>query len=305
MCPTSRAAAGGRIRSSTFSTPDEEEDLLVSEVVAVILARGLGSRMRDRRGEIGGLTEEQDAAASAGLKALVPLSSGDDPPRPFLDYALNALGDAGFRNVGIVVAPDHRAMADAYSGDRTPTRLTLEFIVQAEPLGTADAVRAARTFVGARPFVVLNADNLYPTDVLSTLRRLNGPGLPGFYRDELVRSSGIPPERVASYALLRVGGDGVLHDLIEKPGIERIADAGPRAFISMNCWRFDERIFEACRDVPRSSRGEFELPEAVRLAVIRGVMFQVFPARGPVLDLSGRDDIRNVETRLAGLDVRL
>ena len=28
----------------------------------------------------------------------------------------------------------------------------------------------------------------------------------------------------------------------------------------MNCWRFDARIFDACRDVPRSARGEFELP---------------------------------------------
>jgi glucose-1-phosphate thymidylyltransferase len=282
------------------STPD-----LVAEVVAIILARGLGSRMRDRRSDTTGLTHEQDAAASAGLKALVPVSSGDDPPRPFLDYVLNALADAGFRHVGLVVAPDHRAMAEANSGARTPTRLTLEFIVQADALGTADAVRAAEAFVGRRPFVVLNADNLYPTDVLATLRRLQGPGLPGFQRDELVRSSGIPPERVASFALLRVGGDGMLVDLIEKPGAERIADAGPRALISMNCWRFDERIFDACRDVPRSSRGEFELPEAVRLAVIRGVLFEVFPARGPVLDLSGRDDIRNVQTRLAGLDVRL
>ena len=35
----------------------------------------------------------------------------------------------------------------------------------------------------------------------------------------------------------------------------------------MNCWRFDARIFDACRDVPRSARGELELPEAVGLAV--------------------------------------
>ena len=27
--------------------------------------------------------------------------------------------------------------------------------------------------------------------------------------------------------------------------------------VSMNCWRFDARIFEACRDVPRSARGEY------------------------------------------------
>ena len=56
--------------------------------------------------------------------------------------------------------------------------------------------------------------------------------------------------------------------------------------LSMNCWRFDARIFPACRDVAPSPRGELELPLAVMLAVTRGVPFRAVPARGPVLDLS-------------------
>jgi glucose-1-phosphate thymidylyltransferase len=66
----------------------------------------------------------------------------------------------------------------------------------------------------------------------------------------------------------------------------------------MNCWRFDARIFDACRDVRRSARGEFELPEAVALAVTRGVRFRAVPARGPVLDLSRRADLADVSRRL-------
>ncbi|MGH9411728.1 MAG: hypothetical protein ACRD1V_20015 [Vicinamibacterales bacterium] len=66
----------------------------------------------------------------------------------------------------------------------------------------------------------------------------------------------------------------------------------------MNLWRFDSRIFDACRDVPRSARGEFELPEAVGVAVARGVRFRVLPARGPVLDLSRRTDLAELERRL-------
>jgi glucose-1-phosphate thymidylyltransferase len=72
----------------------------------------------------------------------------------------------------------------------------------------------------------------------------------------------------------------------------------------MNVWRFDARIFEACRDVPRSTRGEFELPEAVALAVRRGVPFRVIPAHGPVLDLSRRADALDVERRLADVEPR-
>ena len=69
----------------------------------------------------------------------------------------------------------------------------------------------------------------------------------------------------------------------------------------MNCWRFDSRIFEACRDVARSRRGELELPEAVGLAVRRGVRFRALRASGAVLDLSRRADAADVSRRLAGL----
>ena len=66
----------------------------------------------------------------------------------------------------------------------------------------------------------------------------------------------------------------------------------------MNVWRFDARIFDACRDVPLSKRGEYELPEAVGLAVTRGVKFRAVPASGAVLDLSRRSDVALVNARL-------
>ncbi len=78
-----------------------------------------------------------------------------------------------------------------------------------------------------------------------------------------------------------------------------MAHAGDAALVSMNCWRFDERIFDACRDVPRSSRGEFELPQAVMLAVERGVRFRAVSASGAVLDLSRRGDAAELSRRLA------
>ena len=48
----------------------------------------------------------------------------------------------------------------------------------------------------------MNGDNLYPADVLRDLAVLDEPGLPAFRRDDLVRSSNIPDERVASFALI-------------------------------------------------------------------------------------------------------
>ena len=162
-----------------------------------------------------------------------------------------------------------------------------------------------KTSSRAGRFSSLNADNLYPASCLSALIDLDGPGLPGFERDELVRSSGIPASRVGSFALLEVGPDGTLRDIVEKPGEAAAAGAGPRALVSMNVWRFDERIFGVCRDVARSARGEFELPEAVRLAIRRGVEFRVVPAHGPVLDLSRREDVPAVAALLVDRQARL
>ena len=81
--------------------------------------------------------------------------------------------------------------------------------------------------------------------------------------------------------------------------------AGVAALISLNLWRFDARIFAPCRDVPLSSRGERELPQAVGLAAARGVCIEIVPVRGEVLDLSRRADVAAVARRLEGMRVDL
>ena len=261
---------------------------------AVVLARGLGSRMR-AADPSAALTPDQRHAADAGLKAMMPIAG-----RPFLDYLLDALAEAGIREVALVVAPDHDEVRARYTGDGTPPQVSVEFIVQPQPIGTADAVLAVEAWVKSDPFLVMNADTLYPAEVLGRLAALDEPGLPVFERAELVGFGNIPDERVRAYALLEVGPDGYLQGIVEKPAAEVLDRAGDRALVSMNCWRFDHRIFPACRDVPRSARGEFELPEAVGLAVSRGLRFKAVPARGMVLDLSTRADAAEVARRLSG-----
>jgi dTDP-glucose pyrophosphorylase len=261
---------------------------------AVVLARGLGTRMRTANPDAS-LTAEQHQAADAGMKAMMPIAG-----RPFLDFVLSALADAGLRQVALVVAPDH-AMLRAYYEGAPPTRLTLDFIVQPQPLGTADAVLSVEHWSGTQPLLVINGDNLYPVRTLRELAELDEPGLPGFDADDLVQSSNIEPARIHAFALIETDASGYLTRIVEKPSQEDAARAGVPARISMNCWRFDDRIFDACRDVPRSSRGELELPAAVGLAARRGVPFKVIPAHGPVLDLSQRADAAEVTRRLAGV----
>lgn len=277
----------------------------MNDVKAVILARGLATRMRQAPGH-GQLQPEQARAAGAGLKSMIPVGdTATTAARPFLDYVLSSLADAGYRDVGLVIGPEHDAIRDRYTRVERPSRLRLTWMIQPDPVGTANAVLAAEAWIGASPFIVANADNLYPVDVLTTLRKIGRPALPAFERDDLVRSSNIPPDRVGSFALLEVDDDRNLTAIVEKPGPEALDRAGPHALVSMNVWRFDATIFAACRDVPRSPRGEFELPMAVGLALTRGAELEAFRATGEVLDLSRQTDVGAVSRRLAGRPVHL
>jgi len=261
---------------------------------AAILARGLGTRMRSLDSSVS-LTDAQQRAADAGMKAMMPIAG-----RPFLDFVLSALADAGIRQVGLVVAPEHEHLRAYYERTAPPVRITIDFIVQVEPLGTADAVLATERWSERGALLVINGDNLYPPQVLHDLAALDEPGLAGFDADDLVRSSNIEPARLHAFALAETDERGYLTRIVEKPSATDAAGSASLR-ISMNCWRFDHRIFEACRDVPRSSRGELELPAAVALALERGMPFKVVPANGPVLDLSQRADAAELERRLAGV----
>lgn len=266
---------------------------------AVILARGLGTRMR--REDAGApLTEAQARAAAAGSKAMMPVG------RPFLDFVLSGLADAGIREICLVVPPQHRAIRDYYDKEAPPARFALSFAVQADPLGTADAVLAARSFAGSDPFLVLNGDNFYPVEAYRALLGVGAPGLVGFEREGLVRLGNVDPERIRRYALLAVSADGMLDDIVEKPDAATLGAMGAQALVSMNLWAFPAAIFEACAAVRPSARGELELPDAVRHAIrVLGMRFRVVAMAASVLDLASRGDVAAVAERLQDVTARL
>ena len=260
---------------------------------AVILARGLGKRMRDAVPSER-LNAGQLAAAGAGIKAMIPIG------RPFLDFVLSALADSGIREVCIVIGPEHAAIREYYDSI-APRRIAIRFAIQEQPLGTANAVLAAQAFAANEPFLVLNSDNYYPVEVFTALCTLGGSGLAAFEREVLLRESNIPRERIRDYALLQISRSGWLEKIVEKPSQTPDID-GEEVFVSMNCWRFDSSIFRACEQVPRSSRGEFELPQAVQLGIDSlSLRFRAVPIRAGVLDLSNRSDIPNVARSLADI----
>ena len=261
---------------------------------AVVLARGLGTRMRESDGTAR-LEPGQEEAAASGVKAMISFG------RPFLDYVLSTLADAGVVEVCLVIGPEHAALREHYAVTAPPRRVRVAFAVQPKPRGTADAVLAAEEFTAGQDFLVINSDNLYPVSALAELFALSEPGVALFERDSLIAGSNIPAERIASFAVCEVGADGYLSAILEKPDAGTLARFGTETLVSMNCWRFSSAIFAACRRVPLSPRGELELPMAVHEAIAEGVRFKVVRCREGVLDLSRRGDIAAVAEKLRGI----
>jgi dTDP-glucose pyrophosphorylase len=96
-----------------------------------------------------------------------------------------------------------------------------------------------------------------------------------------------------------------LRRIIEKPSEEVIRSLGDQVFLSMNLWLFDKMIFEACRAIPKSARGEYEIPDAVQWCLDHDVHFSACLIAAPVLDLSSRADVAPVKEKLEGVEVRL
>ena len=260
---------------------------------AVILTRGLGTRMRSEDTSAA-LNREQSEAAASGVKGMIPVG------RPFLDYVLSSLADAGFNRVCLVIGPEHHSIREHY--DRLqPSRIRVSFAVQRDPLGSANAVLAAEDFAGNDEFLTINSDNYYPPDALLAIQKLGQAGAVLFQAETLVRNSNIPSERIKDFARVTVDEEGLVVQVVEKLRTESDVDC----LVSMNCWRFSRGIFSCCREVPVSERGEFELPMAVNLGITRGLKMKAATSASGVLDLSRRSDIAAVAERLKDVKVNL
>jgi dTDP-glucose pyrophosphorylase len=266
---------------------------------AVILARGLGTRMQ--RGDPNATASPaQQATADSGVKGMIPLA------RPFLEYAISALADAGITEVCLVIGPEHDSIRRHFDGEVELSRVRIHFAVQPEPRGTADAVLAAEQFSQGECVLVVNSDNYYPVHTLAALRELGTGGVATFERNTLVRMSNIEPERVLKYSVVESDNHGMLQRIIEKPGAAELATPSSEVFIGMNSWSLPPGIYDACRRVTPSVRGELELPSAVQLARDRmGLSFRVLEFYDAVLDLSSRADIASVAARLRDTVPRL
>src|ERR1039457_5196170 len=106
---------------------------------ALVLAGGSGSRLRP--------------ITHTSAKQLLPVAN-----KPVLFYVLEAMADAGIRDVGFIVG-DTAPAIQAAVGDGEAFGLDATYIRQDAPLGLAHAVLMARDYLGDDDFVMYLGDN--------------------------------------------------------------------------------------------------------------------------------------------------
>jgi NDP-sugar pyrophosphorylase family protein len=229
--------------------------------------------------------------------------------RPFLDYLLENIQSAGYRDVVIVMGANDESICGHYQrqqGAARFPRLALSYVVQEippgrqKPLGTADALlvalRSAPSWKGGK-FTVCNSDNLYS---ITALQLLLGDSHDNALIDYDRASLQFDENRIAQFAVITCDEQGFVKDIREKPPTEAVAgaaDATGRIGVSMNIFRFStDQILPFLEGVPlHPVRQEKELPAAVSMLVTRrpGSVFAI-PLAEHVPDLTAQSDISDV-----------
>ncbi|MDS0258722.1 sugar phosphate nucleotidyltransferase [Haloarcula sp. S1CR25-12] len=188
---------------------------------AVVLAAGEGTRMRP-------LTENTP-------KPMLPVAD-----RPLVAHTADTAIEAGAEELIFVVGYEADAVRK-YFGERY-RGVPVEFAVQEEQLGTADAVNAASEYLDG-PFAVLNGDNLYDEASLAAL----------FDAAPAIAAYRVPDP--SNYGVLSTDGDRVTA-IVEKP------EEPPTELANAGAYVFPAEAREWL-DVELSERGEREITDVL------------------------------------------
>ena len=232
----------------------------MAELKGLILSGGRGTRLRP--------------ITYTSAKQLVPVAN-----KPVLFFGIEAMAQAGIRQVGIIIAPETGDEIRAAAGDGSRFGVEITYIVQDEPAGLAHAVLTAEPFLSDSPFVMYLGDNLLQggmTELVAAFREHEPHAL--------ILLTSVPDPENYGVAELGPGGKGVVR-LVEKP-----ADP-PSDLALVGVYMFTPLIHTAARSIQPSARGELEITDAIQWLVDEGRTVESHIVRGWWKDTGRLDDM--------------
>ena len=176
-------------------------------------------------------------------KHLIPIGN-----KPMLFYALEAVAEAGIKDVGIIVGSDTKADIIEGIGDGNQWGVKVVYIEQNEPLGLAHVVKISQDFIGDDDFLFYLGDNM----VVGGVKRFIDEFEKNKPNCQLVLAKVKDPQRFGVPELK----DGRILSIEEKPKNPKSRYAVTGLYI------YDSTIFEAVNNIEPSARGELEISDA-------------------------------------------
>ncbi len=234
---------------------------------AVILAAGKGTRMRH-------LTQDQP-------KPMIEVGK-----QRILEQIVSAIQSTGVREF-VVVTGYHANLIEDHFQDGRAFGISVKYVRQTELDGTGGALRVTRAAVGDEPFFLTFGDVITS---LENYQRI----VDDYERDPVAAVVGVneiddPSAGAAVYFdedTLRVS------EIVEKP---------PKGTSSSN-WNnsglfvFDTSIYDCVDRIELSPRGEYELPDAIRLSIELGDLVRAMKLGGFWGDIGTPEDVERFRT---------
>ncbi len=197
---------------------------------ALILSGGRGTRLRP--------------ITHTGAKQLIPVAN-----KPILFYAIEAIRDAGIKDIGIVVGDTAQEVKEAVS-DGSGFGVKVTYIQQDEPLGLAHAVLISRDFLKDDEFVMYLGDNIIKSGIINLVEqfRKESPN------SQILLAHVKNPNQFGVAQLV----DSRVVRLEEKPATP------PSDLALVGVYMFDKNIHTAVRSIKPSNRGELEITDAIQ-----------------------------------------